>query len=112
MIARERSDAHAGGRIDAYDGFRFDCTFCEDVLRAESVESLKDRGVAHLESHGETELLPVFTETYGGEDCHDDCGYVFPVGIEEVSGFDCPSCGHDNFRPFVKRYLYWQIETE
>lgn len=111
MTSNDRSDSRAGSDA-AYDAFRFDCTFCEEVFQSDSAERLKDRSRAHLETHEDAELLPAFADTYGGNDCRDDCGYVFPVGVEEVSGFDCPNCGHDNFQSFAERYLYWEIEAE
>lgn len=91
MTAGERRDVRADGPVGSRDEFRFDRPFCADALRSDSAERLTDRGVAHLEAHEDATLLPVFPETYGGEDCDDDCGYGFPVGVETVSGFESPT---------------------
>lgn len=92
-------------------GVRFDCPFCDDVVRSATAEAVKDRGERHLGDH-RADLRTAFAELYGGERCDGDCGYVFPDGNGEVAGFECPDCGRDNFPPFVRRYLYWQIEVE
>lgn len=92
-------------------GFQFDCEFCDRTVEAGTVESLKKRGKRHLTDEHDTELAGAFAETVGGEPCRNDCGYVFPVGVDEVAGFECPTCGHDNLPPFLERYLYWRIES-
>lgn len=94
---------------DAHTGFRFDCAFCDAVFQTSSVDAIQDRGTTHLETH-RSDLLAVFANHDRGKGCQNDCGYVFPVGVEEVAGFECPTCGYDNFDAFAGRYLYWQIE--
>lgn len=93
-------------------GFTFDCEFCETTTRTTTVETLKDRGKTHLEAHHRADLTDPFVEQMAGEQCRDGCGYVFPVGVEGVAGFECPSCDHDHFQSFLDRYLYWRIESE
>lgn len=100
------------GAVDGANEFHFGCPDCDDVIRATTAGAVKERGKTHLEENHYAELSSAFGEVYGGEHCHDDCGYVFPVNGDSVAGFDCPNCGSDNFRPFVRRYLYWQIEVE
>lgn len=89
---------------------QLDCPFCDDVIEAATVNSMKDNGSAHLEDLHDSRLTSVFAETHGDEPCH-DCGHVFSVD-DDGGEFDCPECGYDNFQPLVQRYLYWQIETE
>lgn len=91
-------------------GFRFDCDLCDETFRAATVEPLKATGRDHLDGDHDSELAEEFGEIYGGEPCRNDCGYVFPADAEEVAGFDCPECGHDNFSEFADRYLFWKIE--
>lgn len=91
-----------------HDVVTFDCEYCEAVVRTATVETMKDRGLRHLETHKAT-LLAVFAERTRGKDCQNDCGYRFPTG-NRVTGFDCPNCGADNFEVFARRYLYWQLE--
>ncbi|MFC4451883.1 hypothetical protein [Halorussus aquaticus] len=87
----------------------FDCPFCEEELQTPTIEAIRDRGRTHLEIH-RTDLLAEFANRERGKACQNDCGYVFPVGVDEVAGFECPECGYDNFEKFAHRYLYWQIE--
>lgn len=96
-------------RTDAHVTFRFDCEYCDEVLQTTTVEAMKNHGTTHLEAHKGT-LLDVFAGKSRGKHCRNDCGYHFPVGGGEVTGFDCPNCGYDNFTEFAHRYLYWQIE--
>lgn len=100
-------DAEANG---ATPGFRFDCEFCDEMLRTETETTIKSEGAAHLEDRHSTDLVEAFAEKARGSGCENDCGYVFPADVEEVAGFDCPACGHDHSRSFVRRYLYWRIE--
>lgn len=93
------------------DDFAFDCEFCETSVRAESVEAVKDRGTTHLETHHREDLTEPFVGQMAGEQCREGCGYTFPVGVAEVAGFECPNCDHDHFPSFLKRYLYWRIES-
>ena len=109
------SNDRGGTAETEYREFRFDCPYCDDAMQSTEAEAVKDRGHGHLEGHHDDELPSVFAETYGGEPCHNNCGYAFPVGVEEVSGlqsteFECPDCGFDNFSAFLRQYLYWQIE--
>ncbi|WP_435180131.1 hypothetical protein [Halorussus sp. AFM4] len=92
-------------------GYSFDCTFCDTVIENDVADAVKDDARTHLADH-RTELEDVFALAFGGTDCHNDCGYAFPVGVDEVTGFDCPECGHDNFPPFVQQYIYWRIEAQ
>lgn len=103
------SGANTAGKRTTNDGFRFDCPFCDDAIRATTADAVKERSTTHLGDHHPPELLSVFGEMYSGEPCHNDCGHVF--SLDDVDEFECPDCGHDNFRPFVRRYLYWQIEA-
>lgn len=97
---------------DSASEFRLDCEFCEAVVSASSATALKARATAHLrENHGE-DLRTALSEAHGGEACRNDCGYVFPADGIGVDGFDCPECGHDNFDPFLREYVYWRIENE
>ena len=110
---RETDDRpDAAEPTDAPSGFRFDCEFCGETLRATTDEAIRDDGVAHLEADHSADLRTAFAEEFGGSDCRNDCGYAFPVGVDEVAGFACPDCGHDHFRWFARRYLYWRIEEE
>ena len=87
----------------------FDCEHCEMVVRTQSNAAMKTRGAAHLELH-RAALFEVFAGKRRGKQCHNDCGYVFPVDCDEETGFTCPRCGYDNFEAFAHRYLYWKID--
>lgn len=87
----------------------FDCEFCEEVVQTPTIEAMRDRGTTHLETH-RNDLLGEFADRKRGKACQNDCGYVFPIGVDQVAGFDCRECGYDNFEEFAHRYLYWQIE--
>ncbi|WP_435179288.1 hypothetical protein [Halorussus sp. AFM4] len=102
-------NAHEPERTDPSPAFEFDCEFCDEAFLSETVEAVRDRGATHLETHRDS-LLTEFADRERGRECDNDCGYVFPVGVDEVAGFECRSCGHDNFESFAHRYLYWQIE--
>ncbi|NHN57617.1 MULTISPECIES: hypothetical protein [Halorussus] len=91
-------------------GYSFKCIFCDTVIENDVADGVKDDARTHLEDH-RTDLEDVFSLAFGGTNCHNDCGYVFPVGVDEVAGFDCPECGHDNFPSFVQQYIYWRIEA-
>lgn len=91
-------------------GFQFDCMFCEATFETAEVEALKEDARSHLQTDHYDELEDVFAVAVGGEECHNDCGYVFPTDIERAVGFDCPRCGHDHFPSFVRRYVFWRIE--
>lgn len=95
---------------DASPVFEFDCGFCDEVLQTTTVEAIRDRGTTHLETH-RNDLLAEFADRNRGKTCRNDCGHVFPVGVDEVAGFECRKCGYDNFDEFAHRYLYWQIES-
>lgn len=90
--------------------FRFDCSFCDAELRSATAEELKLHGRRHLKSHDFEELSTAFADTYGGEDCRNGCGYVYPADGAEIEGFRCPRCEFDHRHAFAKRYLYWCIE--
>ena len=102
-------NADDSGRADPSSGFEFDCAFCDELFRSDTVEALRDRGTTHLETH-RNRLLAAFADHERGRKCDNDCGYVFPVGVDEVAGFECRGCGYDNFEPFARRYLYGRIE--
>lgn len=106
------SDEYVGTveRSGAQSGFQFDCKFCEKTLGAATAKAVKSWGTSHLEANHYSDLRKVFARKIGGDGCRNDCGYVFPVEVEAVAGFDCPECGHDHFQSFVRRYLYWEIE--
>ncbi|WP_137285088.1 hypothetical protein [Halorussus salinisoli] len=89
--------------------FRFDCAYCDELVVTDTVDAVKREAKAHLETH-RTELKEVFTVAFGGTNCYNDCGFVFPEEVDDEVGFDCPACGHDNFPPFVHQYVYWRIE--
>lgn len=90
--------------------FRLDCPFCDEVIESEMVDTVKDHGTDHLQERHDLALASVFAKTNGSNRCR-NCGSSFSVE-DGVEGFECPNCEHDNFRPLVQRYLYWQIETE
>ncbi|UPV74794.1 hypothetical protein M0R89_01685 [Halorussus limi] len=90
-------------------GFRFECAYCDELVVSESVDAVKANAEAHLEAHRD-EMRDVFTVAFGGTDCQNECGYVFPEDVDEEVGFECRACGHDNFPPFVTQYVYWRIE--
>lgn len=96
-------------KTTAHATFKFDCDYCDEILQTTTIEAMRDHGTTHLEAHKDT-LIEVFAEQSRGKHCQNDCGYRFPVGVDEVAGFDCPECGYDNFEAFSHRYLYWQIE--
>lgn len=91
--------------------FQLDCSFCDEVIESESVEAVKDRGSSHLEDRHDTQLLTVFTGKHGIDECR-DCGSAFRTDGGGVEKLECSDCGHDNFQPLVRRYLYWQIEAD
>ena len=70
---------------------------------------MKDRGITHLEAHKPT-LFEVFANKRRGKHCQNECGYVFPVGGDQGTGFECLQCGYENFEAFAHRYLYWRID--
>ena len=86
--------------------FRFDCTFCDEVVTAAAPATVKTAVKSHLRDRHYDDLRTEF----GGADCSNGCGHVFSADDREGTGFDCPSCGRDNFGPFVERYVYWRIE--
>lgn len=90
--------------------FRLDCPFCDEVIESNLVDTVKDHGTDHLETHHDAALTSVLTKTNGGNECR-NCGATFSAD-DRVDGFECPDCRYDNFQPLVQRYLYWQIETE
>ncbi|UPW00829.1 hypothetical protein M0R88_01690 [Halorussus gelatinilyticus] len=90
-------------------GFRFDCAYCDERVVTDDVDAVKADAEAHLDAHRE-EMCEVFAVAFGGTDCQNDCGYVFPEDVDEAVGFECPACGHDNFPTFVTQYVYWRIE--
>lgn len=90
-------------------GFEFDCAFCDVTIEAADAEAVKEDAQAHLQDH-DARLEEVFAVAVGGEECQNGCGYVFPTSIEDVTGFDCPNCGHDHFPAFVQQYVFWRIE--
>ena len=94
---------------DAEVPFRWSCQHCETELKTETVEAMRDRGTAHLETHAGV-LRGVFADKDRGTRCQNECGHVFSAGDDETAGFECPECGHENFEEFAHRYLYWQIE--
>lgn len=91
--------------------FQLDCSFCDEVIESESVDTVKDRGSSHLEDRHDTELLAVFTGMRATDEC-DNCGAAFAADNDDVEEFDCPDCRYDNLQPLVRRYLYWQIEAD
>lgn len=95
--------------LDGDDPITFDCEYCEVVLEARTIDAMKERGTTHLETHKPT-LFEIFADKSRGKQCQNECGYVFPVGGDQGTGFECPQCGYDNFEEFAHRYLYWQIE--
>lgn len=101
-----RQDTEGSPNVDTQ--FEFDCGYCTEVLQTMTLEAMQDQGMRHLESHKDA-LLEVFADKTRGKHCRNNCGYVFPVGRDEVAGFECPRCGHDNFEEFTHRYLYWQL---
>lgn len=88
--------------------FRLDCEFCDSTIQAPTSETVKERGESHLETNHREMLKTILTDQFGGESCRSGCGYVFPS--EGWDGFECKECGHDNFSPFIRQYLYWKIE--
>ncbi|NHN60198.1 MULTISPECIES: HalOD1 output domain-containing protein [Halorussus] len=90
--------------------FEFDCAFCDAVIEAAAVETIKDSARSHLEDNHGDALTDVFAVAFSGRQCRNDCGYTFPDRLDEVTDFDCPACGHDNFPAFVRQYVYWRIE--
>lgn len=92
--------------------FKFDCRFCEEVIETPTASAVKDRGVTHLEDHHQNDMKDVFSVAFGGKGCQNDCGYTFPVGVDEVADYECPECSHDHFPSFVQNYVYWRIEQK
>lgn len=92
-------------------GFRLDCSFCDEVIESETVDTVKDYGRTHLEDRHDTALTSFLAETYDIEECG-DCESAFATDGNGVERFECPDCGYDNYQSLVQRYLYWQIETE
>lgn len=93
------------------DALRFRCELCDSTVHAATAGELKDQGRSHLEETHSTELSEEFRGRIAGESCYNDCGYVFPEAIEEVSGLSCPSCNHSHFESLVQQHLYWRIES-
>lgn len=72
--------------------FRLDCSFCDEVIESESVDTVKDRGSSYLEDRHDTELLAVFTGMRDTDECR-DCGATFATDGDDVKEFECPDCG-------------------
>lgn len=92
--------------------WRSDCDFCGETIEADTVGKAKESGKAHLEENHFDEFEALFRERYSGEDCRNGCGYSYPVGVEEVAGFECLDCGYDHFQEFANEYVFWHIEAE
>lgn len=91
--------------------FRLDCSFCDEVIESETVDTVKQHGRTHLEDRHDTALPSFLAAAYDIDECG-GCESTFATDGEGAERFECPDCGYDNFRPLVRRYLYWQIETE
>lgn len=91
-------------------GFRFDCAFCDVSFEADTGTAVKREAKSHLADSHVDELEDVFAVAFGGNECENGCGFVYPDAVEDVVGYECPTCGHDNFPPFLERYVYWRIE--
>ncbi|KZN22718.1 hypothetical protein A4G99_18340 [Haladaptatus sp. R4] len=108
---RPDSDQHSGEKIhdDTSITYHFVCEFCDEVLETESIDGMYDRGTAHLEDH-RNDLLVSFVDGPRRNRCENDCGCVLPIVRDDVDGFECPDCGHDNFGSLARRHLYWEME--
>jgi len=93
------------------EGLQFDCKFCEATLQAETGDKIKEQGETHLEANHYSDLVEEFSESIAGEPCHNNCGYEFPVGADEVAGLECPSCEHNHFSKLTQQYLFFQLES-
>jgi len=91
---------------------RFDCEFCDAAVQAETTDELKEQGTIHLEANHYSDLGEEFRESIAGELCNNNCGYEFPVGVDEVAGLECPNCDHNHFSALVQQYLFFQLEVE
>lgn len=90
----------------------FDCEYCDSSIEAEAVESVKARAKAHSEARHRDSVVADLHDRHDGIECRNDCGYTFPVGVENVAGLDCPECGHDNLSPLLEQYVFWRISAE
>ncbi|WP_162224348.1 hypothetical protein [Halorussus amylolyticus] len=89
--------------------FQLDCEFCDSKVEAEAVARAKTRASDHLQQNHHDGVVAELGDRYDEIACESGCGYTFPVGVEDVTGMNCPKCGHDNAESLLERYVYWQI---
>lgn len=92
--------------------YQINCEFCDTTVEAETVEPVKTQAKAHFRDNHNEDIQTKLGDRYEKVSCHNDCGYVIPIGVEETAGLDCPECGHDNLTPLLERYMYWRIESK
>lgn len=92
--------------------YEFECGYCDLVIEAKTVKPVKTEATTHLEDNHSNDVDVVLQNRCSGVSCHNNCGYVFPVSVEEVTGLDCPECGSDNRTPLLRRHVFWKISAK
>lgn len=73
------------------------------------MESFKEKAKTHIVDNHYDDVLAEVGGKYDSITCRNDCGFDVPVGVENVSGVDCPECGHDNTPSMLEQYLFWRM---
>lgn len=92
--------------------YHLDCTFCHETVESRDVNAVKSQAKTHLTANHADDVMAVLSNRHEDVPCYNNCGYVVPIGGADVTGVECPHCGHDNFSPLVKQYVYWRITEQ
>lgn len=84
------------------------CEFCEHTVEASTIEDVRTDGCEHLETQHYDEFVTHLSESEGVT-CRGGCGGTFSPAT--VDGFDCPSCGYDNFPHLSDQHVWWRMEV-
>ena len=91
--------------------YQWKCTYCDEEVRASSVDRVKKEGKTHLNLEHRDELAVLFQDKWAGKDCQGiKCNAWFPAD-GDFTGFKCPDCGHDHFAYFAGQHV-WVETTE
>lgn len=88
--------------------YQLDCNYCDVIVEGDA-EGVKRDAKAHLEENHAEDLITDLRDGDTNISCQNKCGYTIPIGVEDVEGVECPECGHDNFSPLLKQYVFWRI---
>jgi Zn finger protein HypA/HybF involved in hydrogenase expression len=90
--------------------YQFDCTFCNSTIQTESEDSIQSQARTHLTESHRPDVVAVLSDEYGDVACN-NCDYVVSITGGDVSGVECPQCGHNNLSALLEQYVYWRVET-